>query len=327
MIPHVLISSAGRRGELLRIFQQSLADWRGEGSVFAIDRSALTAAGWLSSGVDTVPAIAEDGFIPATLEVCRRRQIRHLVPTIDTELSKYAAAREHFEAIGTTVWVSDPATISISQSKRATNAWLRANGFPCPQQWDLADALRAPDLTFPAIAKPSGGSASVGVARVDRRRALEVFDPALDYVVERIAPGAEYTVDVACDWDGTPLVAVPRQRLETRGGEVSKGITVADTRLTELATAVVAALPGARGVLNVQMFMDAETGVMNVIEINARFGGGFPLTRAAGADVPGWLMAAAEGEAPTQSLAWEPGTVMLRYDSSVIVRADQVGLA
>ena len=66
------------------------------------------------------------------------------------------------------------------------------------------------------------------------------------------------------------------------------GVTVRDEVLMALALDVVSALPGARGVLNVQVFSDADRGFQQVIEINARFGGGFPLSWAAGALMPVW---------------------------------------
>jgi len=70
-------------------------------------------------------------------------------------------------------------------------------------------------------------------------------------------------------------------------------------------------------VLNVQIFQDAKTGELNVIEINARFGGGFPLSWAAGSLMPLWLVQELAGETPTASLDWRDQQLMLRYDAAV----------
>jgi carbamoyl-phosphate synthase large subunit len=316
-----LVSSAGRRGELVAILRETISRLGREGGVYCVDRSPLSAAGQIADGFDLVPSIKDASFVDAVLDVCAARRISHLIPTIDTELAVYAENRELFEASGVHVWVSSPEVIQIAQDKRLTNRWLTDHGFPAPVQVDLAAALEAPDLDLPLIAKPARGSSSIGLARIDGLAALEALDARADYVVEQVANGDEFTVDVWVDGSGVCRSAVPRRRIEVRAGEVSKGVTVRDERVVAMATDVVGALPGARGVLNVQLFSDAESGVHQVIEINARFGGGFPLSWAAGALMPVWGVRDFEGAGPDQAelSRWTPGLLMLRYDQGVYV--------
>jgi carbamoyl-phosphate synthase large subunit len=64
-----------------------------------------------------------------------------------------------------------------------------------------------------------------------------------------------------------------------------------------------------------------------VIEINPRFGGGYPLSHAAGADFPRWLLEEALGLPSSAAAgAWRDGLVMLRYDDAVFVDRDAAGL-
>ena len=112
---------------------------------------------------------------------------------------------------------------------------------------------------------------------------------------------------------------MPRQRLEVRGGEVSKGITrrdwVYDYLLQRLRV-----LPGARGCLTLQVFAGPQAGEVLGIEINPRFGGGFPLSLAAGADFPAWLLREyLHGETLPFCDDWERDLMMLRYDAKVLV--------
>jgi carbamoyl-phosphate synthase large subunit len=103
---------------------------------------------------------------------------------------------------------------------------------------------------------------------------------------------------------------------------VSKGVTVRSPRLESLAASVCDALPGAFGAVTVQVFVDGdtETGRASVIEINPRFGGGYPLSQAAGADFPRWLLEEAAGLPSTAAPdRWRDGLVMLRYDAAVFV--------
>ena len=310
-----LLCSAGRRGALVGILKEVVLQVGRGGGVYAVDRSALTAAGWLADDLDLVPSVDDMGYVDALLEVCDRRNITHVIPTIDPELPVLAAAREKFSEQGSSVWVSSSDAIAIAQDKRLTQTWLRRLGLPGVEQRDPSD-VDAAWLSVPRIAKPARGSSSVGQAVISTPDELALLDPSLDYVVEEIASGDEYTVDVMVDRSGTSRCTVPRLRLETRGGEVSKGRTVHDPRLEQVAAQVVDSLPGAFGVLNVQMFL-SSTGEIKVIEINARFGGGFPLTWAAGAKMPLWLVQEAGGGKPSADLDWLPDQLMLRYDAAV----------
>lgn len=320
----VLISSAGRRVELLRIWRRTLADLGLDGEVLATDMSRVSAAFHDADRAFTVPRCTAPEFVPAMIELCRRERVTLVVPTIDTELPMLAAARADFAAVGTTVHVSAPDTIAIGYDKRATHRWLVEHGFPTVEQHEVADV---PD--FPRIAKPVRGSSSIGLARVRDREELARVTAGQDYVVQSIAAGVEYTVDVLVDRQGRCRCAVPRRRLEVRAGEVSKGITVREPAVVALATRIAEALPGAWGCLNVQIFHDAATGALAVIEINPRFGGGFPLAWEAGARYPQWILEEVLGlpsTAPDGNDGWHDGLVMLRYDGAVFRSREDCGL-
>jgi carbamoyl-phosphate synthase large subunit len=111
---------------------------------------------------------------------------------------------------------------------------------------------------------------------------------------------------------------VPHQRIETRGGEVSKGVTRKDSNLIDLAGSIAEKLPGARGALNVQCFLDSS-GEIKVIELNARFGGGFPLANRAGAKFPRWMLESLLGIPSTTTSEWQDNLLMLRYDAAVFI--------
>ncbi len=64
-----------------------------------------------------------------------------------------------------------------------------------------------------------------------------------------------------------------------------------------------------------------QTDEVAIIELNARFGGGFPLSREAGADFPRWMLEELTGRPSTaRADGWRAGLVMLRYDAAVFVQ-------
>lgn len=329
----VLIASAGRRVELVRIFRQVVADLTPGGRVLAIDSS------WHSSALHdadegfVVPRVTDPDFVPQLLDLCERHAVDVIVPTTDREWPVWSEANHRFAAIGTTVAVSAPEVLAIASDKQRTHDWLTANGFPTVRQARPAAAFTDPTTwPFPLIAKPRFGSASEGVRLVTNTAELELLvarDDARtplvdgrpgDMVVQTVATGDEYTIDVLVDRSGQCRCAVPRRRLEVRGGEVSKAVTVRSEALIDLAFRMAQALPGPYGVLNFQVFADEGTGELAVIEINPRFGGGFPLSHQAGANFARWLLEDVRNMPSTATAdGWRDGLVMLRYDAAVFV--------
>jgi carbamoyl-phosphate synthase large subunit len=325
----VLISSAGRRVELLRGFRRALeAVGATPGRVLATDCSWYSSAFHDADEAFLVPRLDDPGFVPRLLELCRKHDVDLIVPTIDTEMAVWVAHRELFDEIGTTIALSHGDVFGIAADKERTHDWLVAHGFPTIEQTTPAAALADPGTwTFPLMAKPRFGSAGLGVTRVRDAEELAVVarrgHELGEIVVQRVAAGVEYTIDVLIDRTGRCVCAVPRRRIEVRAGEVSKGVTVRSAVLEGLAARLCETLPGAYGALTVQVFaggdVDAPDSVA-VIELNARYGGGFPLSLEAGADFPRWMLEELLGMPSTASAAdWQSGLVMLRYDAAVFV--------
>jgi carbamoyl-phosphate synthase large subunit len=333
----VLVSSAGRRVELVRAFREAVTDLTPGGRVLATDSSWYSSAFHEADGGFLVPRVTDPAAVPHLLDLCERHAVDLVVPTTDREMPMWVGARDRFAAIGTTVALSTGEVIAIAADKQATHDWLTGNGFPTVRQTRPAEALADPDSwPLPLMAKPRFGSASEAVGLVRSREELELVaarDEARtpmsdgtrgDMVVQTVAVGIEHTIDVLVDRAGLCLCAVPRRRLEVRGGEVSKARTVRSSELIDLAQSVCKALPGPYGVLNFQVFADETSGNLAVIEINPRFGGGFPLSHRAGADYPRWLIEDVRGlPSSANGDAWRGGLVMLRYDAAVFVDETQ----
>ena len=326
MSTNVLISSAGRRVALLEAFRQTLAELHLQGRVLATDASSCSAAAWVADERFVVPRCTDQGFVPRMLQLCEEQQVALLVPTIDTELMALARHREAFRAVGTTVVVSSVETISLAEDKRKTHAFLLEGGFPTVRQGEVADVLSDPGAwPFPLIAKPVGGSASEGVVVVRDREGLVAATASTDAVVQTLARGSEFTVDLFVDATGACRGAVPRERLEVRAGEVVKARTARIGVIIELAEQLAKSLPEPFGVLNLQLFFEPASGELRIIEINPRFGGGFPLAHQARAPFVRWLLELAADRTPDfESEPWQDGLMMLRYDEAVFVPRDQL---
>jgi carbamoyl-phosphate synthase large subunit len=288
--------------------------------VIAVDATEHSAAGELADEFYVVPRCSDPSFIPQILDICAQEQVSLLVPTIDTELRPYAEARDMFRRIGTVIAVSDPVTIGLCEDKALTHEWLMRNGFPAPRQSTPDRVLKDSQCwDFPLIVKPRRGSASSGLRIVRNLKDLEASSLDSSLIVQELISGQEFTVNCFVDQTGHCLCAIPHLRMEIRSGEVSKGITVRHQPLISLVRRLVESLPGPFGALNVQCFLTPDDQI-RIIEINARFGGGYPLAHRAGATFTTWLLE----DIHNLSLAgpfdqWQEGLLMLRYDHPVFV--------
>ncbi|WP_010316309.1 ATP-grasp domain-containing protein [Synechococcus sp. CB0205] len=318
--PTLLLSSAGRRVELLQALQQASRSLLGpEARVIATDlHPDLSAACALADGAYAMPRVTDPAFPDALLALCQEQGVVLVIPTIDTELLVLAQASSAFAAADVQVLISEPELVSACRDKRRTADLFAAIGLPSPAVLDPAH------LRFPCFLKPVDGSCSQGVRPIPSEHhltAAERSDPR-NLFQELIPPHwQEYTVDAWYGRDGRLLAMVPRQRLETRGGEISKGITRKDGVISLLRPCL-ERIQGARGCLTVQVFTNPERDRLLGVEINPRFGGGYPLSHAAGVNFPEllireWLL----GETPSSIDDWQADLLMLRYDSMVL-RAD-----
>jgi len=312
----ILLSSAGRRVELMNCFRSDAEELGLDLRVVATDANAkMSSACQLADEGLNVPKCGEREFIPALLDICAKRQVRLLVPTIDPELEPFARHRKEFEKIGTRIAVSDPETIVICRDKLRTASFLAERGIPVPETASLA-AVREQVFNFPIILKSREGSSSEGVLRIDKDANLRTLASALpNYIAQEQHQGIEYTVNLFFDEASQLRCAVPHVRVETRAGEVSKAMTQRNQQLLQLAERVGRALPDPFGVLCFQAIISASEEVA-VFEINARFGGGFPLAHRAGAKFSKWLLEWAAELPPTITDQWQDGLTMLRYDTS-----------
>ncbi|TCM21361.1 carbamoyl-phosphate synthase large subunit [Novosphingobium sp. PhB165] len=313
----ILFTSAGRRVELTRCFRRAAEALGLRAEIHACDfYPDLSAACLDADRAFAVPRCTDPAYVEHLLDHCRRERIDLLVPTIDTELEALALTRDSFAAAGTRVHISDPETVAIVRDKARTIAVLGEAGVPVPRSAPAEHVRVAPgEWRWPAFVKPVGGSASrgIGVLEGPEDIALAYAEPML---VQELLRGPEYTVNMYIDAAGRMLSAIPHRRLTVRAGEVEKGRTTRDPRFVAIAAGIAAALPGARGVLCFQLIDDPDRGPC-VFEINARFGGGYPLADHAGGRYAESLLAGFAGLPECATQDWREDVTMLRYDAAV----------
>ena len=319
----ILFSSAGRRVELIRCFRQAAEALEVVCRIVAVDLAPeWSPACQIVDAAFSVPRCSSVEFLPAIREICQREQVQLIVPTIDPELPVYAKHAAAFAAAGTRVLTPEAAFVTLAGDKFETVRFLQRCNIAAPQTWLVEDSIDLPTVVYPLIAKPRQGSASRGVHRLEHPKALRQFLDTLctsdkgEYVLQTLCAGRELTVH-AFYRAGKLVCTVPHYRKFVRAGEVCFAETVACPAAQAAAEGMASGFAGLSGVICFQGFANEDS--FQVTEINARFGGGYPLADAAGGRFARWLIQESLGMEPEGTPEVQVGLRMLRYDAAVFV--------
>lgn len=312
---NLLFLNAGRRCELLRAFRQAL-NREGGGLIHASDISDLAPALAVADRQVILPHSSAPDFVAALADWCHRHDIDVVIPTIDPDLEWLDRRRREIAAAcpNLRLLLAPAACIAVARNKRATRDRFAALGAAVPEPVDAT----LPDPPFPLFAKPPDGSAGAGCRVLRNPVDLEACRrDQPNAMIERFVDGPEYTVDVLCDLVGQALCAVPRRRLKIRGGEVAQGVVERLPQLERLAMSLAEGC-GCTGPVTLQFRRPAANRFV-AMELNARMGGGLPLSIAAGADWPRWILQLLAGQEPDVDVPLRDGLRLSRYDTSLFL--------
>lgn len=131
----------------------------------------------------------------------------------------------------------------------------------------------------------------------------------------------EFTCDLYYDKTNQLKCAVPRKRIEVREGEVYKAVARKNV-LVDYIIDRISFIDGAVGCITAQFFLHKEDdSKVYGIEINPRFGGGYPLSYMAGANFPKWIIEEylLDKTISDKFNSWENDLLMIRYDDEILV--------
>ena len=310
---NVLITSAGRRGYIVDYFKEAMGD---NGLVHAGNSDPIASALHHADRSVITPLIYDKEYIPFLLEYCRSEHIDILLSLFDVDLMILAKNKCLFEDAGTKVIVSDEKVIDICNDKYKTYEFLREKGYNVPQSFCSMDsaisALKGGSLHYPLIIKPRWGMGSIGIFDADNEDELRIVAPKcrrkiadsyLKYeseidlehsvIFQEKLDGQEYGMDVINDLNGDYATHVVRKKIAMRAGETDAAVVIDDNRFNEIAIRLSKSL-GHIGNLDVDLF--ECNGKLYILEMNARFGGGYPFSHAAGINLPGAIKKWINGE-------------------------------
>jgi len=315
-----LLTSVGRRGYLVNYFKQALGP---HGKVFGADNSPYSPAFAYCDGTAILPEVKKDHYPDQLLDICQKNKIDVVIPLIDPELEILAPCRERFLQAGILLLVSPAETVRMASDKYLTHQFAIANGLQTPQTFiDLTlalDQLTVGALNWPVRVKPRKGSASLGITVCSDTLQLEAaFETIPQPMAQEILDGTEYGYDLFGDTDYRPISVFCKEKLSMRAGETDKAVSTSNPVLIEFGRKLLESME-LLGPADVDVVLTKDGPAL--LEINPRFGGGYPCSHLAGADFCKKIIAMRNGDPLTPDIGTCPdGVCMLKQDE--IIRPD-----
>ncbi len=316
----ILITSAGRRVSLVRSFQKELKKTDPQGKVYASDSNpALSAACQIADVFFKAPKLDDPNYIDVLIGLCKTHGIGLIIPTIDTELLELAKNRMRFEEQGIMVVVCSVEFVTICRNKRNTHKFFKEHNI------NVAREYTKDNYSLPLFIKPIDGSRSIDTYTIKSKEDLTNYHLSNEKLMflEYLDPKDydEFTCDLYYGKDHRLKCVVPRKRVEVRDGEVYKALTVSNYLVNHIKKNL-SYINGVVGCLTSQFFLHkTDKEKIYGIEINPRFGGGYPLTYLSGANFSKWII---EEYLLAKTIedkfdVWESDLLMIRYDDEILV--------
>ena len=299
---NILFTCAGRRTYLLKYFKENMSE---HDKIIATDMQMSAPALQAADVRIQAPEVYDKDYIEFILDICKQHKVNALISLNDIELPILAENKSRFKTEGVTVIVSSPQIVDICFDKYKTVRWVESIGLNAPKTYiGLADAKAAlgrGEVSFPLFMKPRWGSGSIGLQTIEDMEELDFYYNLLfkeikktilatasvgnEYImIQEELKGKEYGLDVMNDLRGNFVGVAVKQKLAMRAGETDKAITVDLPEVRKMGETIGRELKHI-GNLDVDI-MERANGDYCVLELNPRFGGGFPFSYEAGVNFP-----------------------------------------
>lgn len=319
--PNLLITSAGRRTKLVEYFKREL---QGGGKVVTADCSDLAPALYTSDKGYIIPPVTDEGYLPKIMEICSEENIAAVLSLIDPELPVLAGNKGALESIGVKPIISDGRAVDICTDKIKMHHFLGQHGFDNPKTFGDIEAflcsLTEKNIAFPVFLKERFGSASSGAHKIDNLESLRAaFAEKDNLIIQEFIDGRELGIDVYVDLISREIISIfIKKKFLMRSGETDKAVSVLHPDVSALLADFVKRL-GLIGPLDMDVI--EKNGRYFIIDVNSRFGGGYPLAYACGENYPLYIINNLMGMVNEPRIGrYAEGVKMLKHDDVVIVR-------
>jgi carbamoyl-phosphate synthase large subunit len=309
----ILLTAVGRRDYLVHYFKE-ISEY--DCKVIVCNSIADTTAMWAADKSYIAPPFRSEEYIPFLLELCKNEKVDILISLFDLDTLYIANHKKEFEKIGVLTIISDPSVIHITLNKIKTNEFLRNNGIKTPDIYtnldEVIQELHSGIISLPLVLKPQWGQGSTATeivtsedelihayyflkSKIDKANTIDVsnLNESNVMLIQEFIKGEEYGIDIINNLDQQFESVIIKKKYAMRSGETDAAITVFDEQIGILAKKISDTLRHV-GILDVDLIKRGND--LFIIDMNPRFGGGYPFSHQAGANIPKAILQWSDGE-------------------------------
>lgn len=307
-----LASTIGKRGYIARYLKESSP----VGSEVIGTGNELYTPGFMSCDrAFIVPSIKDETYLEHILALCRQEKFDAALCLSDLDISEISKIKDELEKMGVACFFPDYDTAIRFLDKWRAALFMIENGFLCPRTFiEFDQAIEI--LTPPFVIKPRKGSASFGYKLCSNKdEAFEHWLGVEEPMAQEFIKGRLVNVEICSDPGGKPIRVSAWERKKSVAGETLLTKSIEHDKAISLVLRLLECSP-IPGPIDVDLIETDRQ--IYFIEINTRFGGGYPGSHLANADFTGAMVAAVNKEDTGPMKKYQSGVVMVKELTPVV---------
>ena len=313
----ILILSVGTRCKLVEYFKNNNS---GFDKVIVTDCNRYAPAIYMADKYYIVSRMTEPGYVDDIIEICIKEKINVVLPLQEDELLLMAKNKIKFSNKGILLAVSDYETVSLCRDKYEMYRFLCKNKIPTVETVLSEEVEKILPTMQEVFVKPRNGAGSIGNMRVNSKELLKALVNTCEdsLIIQPYIEGKEYGIDVFVDWISGDIISMfCKEKIRMRAGETEKSISVINDEIENLVKNVLSKID-LRGAIDIDIL--EKEGKFYILEINPRFGGGYPHAYECGVDFTKMLSVNASGVPNHISASkYSEGVLALEYSEIEII--------
>ena len=321
---NILILSCGTRSLLVDYFVERK---NGFDKVVVTDCSVNSPALYRADKYYIVPRMKEPTYLPKLFDICKSENINAVLPLQEDELVLIAENADEFKNRNVLPIISSLEIVKLCRDKYGFYKKMRELGIPCIPTV-LADSRKEmiEKYGFPLFMKPRYGAGSVSSTIINKEVAIDgnlANEDDEEFIIQPYINGDEYGVNFYVDFKTGELTELfIMKKIRMRAGETEKSVSVYDTEIENIVKKLCENI-SFRGPIDMDVIKKGEK--YYILDVNPRFGGGYPHTHSCGVNFIKQLARNAEGLANEHNRnEYENGIVAFRYMTISLMRKDDM---
>lgn len=309
---NLLFSCIGKRGYIADFFRPHLSK---EDRIIGTSNTKWT-PGFEHCDVNYIlPDINKPDYISSVKDVCEKESVDAILSFFDPDVVELSRHFDEFLEMGIQPVIPKAEIAEVCFDKYKTFNFFIEKGFSTANTFldyqEVMDFLADGSLDFPLYVKPRRGFGSSLTFKARNELELNAFfHYAPDMIIQEEMTGEPIDFDILNDLEGNVLSVNPWRKYRSRLGETEQAETFFNQDVLDFGVKLGSTLKHI-GPLDADLYINGSD--VSVLEVNLRFGGGYPVSHLAGANFPEKILRMLRGEILNSDIGqFKEGVVMMK---------------